>query len=101
MYCQFLQNFVDGKPRQAVQLQFEDGVDLDIAEAESVATAGGFDFRSASGTIFPAIELHAFEFRDLPFCRDGDILLAENWSKFSLALARLEEPRMMRITLSR
>ena len=27
-FRQFLQDFVDGKLRQAVQLQFEDGVDL-------------------------------------------------------------------------
>ena len=32
---EFLQDFVDGKLREAVQLQFEDGVDLDVAEAEA------------------------------------------------------------------
>ncbi len=30
---EFLEDFVDGKAREAVQLQFEDGVDLDVAEA--------------------------------------------------------------------
>ena len=32
-FGQLLQDFVDGEPRQPVQLQFQDGVDLDVAQA--------------------------------------------------------------------
>ena len=35
----FLEDFVDGELRQAVQLQFENGVDLNVAEARALAPA--------------------------------------------------------------
>ena len=66
---QFLENFVDGELRQAVQLQFEDGVDLDGSEAESGA-AGSVAF-DGSELVFAAIELHAGEFAGLAVFRDG------------------------------
>ncbi len=52
---EFLEDFVDGKLRQAVQLQFEDGVDLDVAEAEAFAGADGRD------AVFLGVELHALD----------------------------------------
>ena len=74
---QFLENFVDGKLREAVQLQFEDGVDLRVAEVERAGACRGFDFRGANEAILAAIELHAFELFGLAVFRDGDVLLAE------------------------
>ncbi len=74
---QFLDNFIDGELREAVQLQFEDGIDLRIAEREGVATAGRFDFGSADEAILAAIEFHAFELFGLAVFGDGDVLLAE------------------------
>ena len=44
---EFLQDFVDGEPRQAVQLQFEDGVDLGVAEADATSSARPYFLRSS------------------------------------------------------
>ena len=74
---QFLENFVDGELREAVQLQFEDGVDLRVAEVEGTGASGGFDFGGADETILAAVELHAFELLGLAVLGDGDVLLAE------------------------
>ncbi len=74
---QFLENLVDGKLRKAVQLQFEDGVDLRVTECEGVAAAGGFDFSSADEAILAAVEFHAFKLLGFTVFGDGDVLLAE------------------------
>src|SRR5580704_9783791 len=74
---QFLNNFVDGELREAVQLQFEDRIDLCVAESERIAAAGSFDFGRANEAILAAIELHAFEFLGLAVFGDGDVLFAE------------------------
>ena len=55
--AEFLENFVDGELRQAVQLQFENGVDLDVAEADAFAATPA----SAVMPYFLAIELDAFD----------------------------------------
>ncbi len=60
-----------------MQLQFEDGVDLRIAEAEPVSTSGGLDFRSSLRAILPAVQLYALDFPGPPVFRDGDVLFAE------------------------
>src|SRR5712664_4458588 len=74
---QFLQDFVDRELRQPVQLQFEDGVDLRVTEAEPVSTSGGLDFRSSLRAILPAVQLYALDFPGPPVFRDGDVLFAE------------------------
>ena len=76
---QFLENFVDGELRQAMELQFEDGVDLDGSEAESGA-AGGVAFDGAE-LVFAAIELDAGEFAGLAVFGDGDVLLGEKFEQ--------------------
>ncbi len=50
-YGEFLQNFVDREPGQAVQLQFEEGVDLGVAEADDIV----------GEPVLLAVELDAFE----------------------------------------
>ena len=52
---EFLEDFVHGKLRQAVQLQFEDGVNLDVAEAEACAGADDGD------AVFLGVELDALD----------------------------------------
>src|SRR5467141_5115729 len=74
---QFLDNFVDRKLRQPVQLQFEDGVDLRITEAERASTASRLDFRRSLRAVLSAVQLHALDFLRLPVFRDGDVLFAE------------------------
>src|SRR5262249_50725514 len=75
---QFLENFVDRELRQAMQLEFEDGIDLDRSEADSAATRnnGGFALERAD-FVFAAVELHARDFLRLAVLSDGDVLLAE------------------------
>ena len=55
-FGKFLQDFVDGKAREAVQLQFEDGVDLDVAEPGRFAGGDG-----AGDAVFLRVELHALQ----------------------------------------
>src|SRR5438128_8150774 len=74
---QFVENFVDGKLRQAVQLQFEDGVNLFVAEIKRAGPGGRFNFRGADEAVLAAVEFHAFELFRLAVFRDGDVLLAE------------------------
>src|SRR5467141_1051869 len=74
---QLLENFVDGELGQTMQLQFEDGVDLCVAEAERVSTASRFDFRRSLRAVLSAVQLHALDFLRLPVFRDGDVLFAE------------------------
>src|SRR5467141_3478217 len=74
---QLLENFVDGELGQSMQLQFEDGVDLRITEAERVSTASRFDFRRSLRAVLSAVQLHALDFLRLPVFRDGDVLFAE------------------------
>src|SRR5258707_7462238 len=83
---QFLQDFVDRELRQPVQLQFEDGVDLRVTEAERVSTASGFDFRRSLCAVFPSVQFHALDFLGLPVFRDGDVLLAEVFEQVLLGV---------------
>src|SRR6266849_6639237 len=73
---QFLENLVDRELRQAVELQFKDGINLNRSESESGATAGGFAFDGAK-LVLAAVELDAFEFPGLAILGDGDFLLGE------------------------
>src|ERR1700674_1743721 len=60
-----------------MQLQFEDGVDLRIAQAKRVSTASRFDFRRSLRAVLPAVQFRALEFLRLSVFRDGDVLFAE------------------------
>src|SRR6266849_4338856 len=73
---QFLENFVDRELREAMELQLEDGVDLDGSQARSSAASGRFAFQGAE-LVLAAVELHAFEFFGLAVFGDGDVLLGE------------------------
>src|SRR3984893_13719076 len=57
----FLQNVVDGKARQTMQLQFQDGVNLDNAEADHIT----------GKSIFLGVEFDAFEGFRLLSTRSG------------------------------
>src|SRR6266478_5627482 len=83
---QLLEDFVDGKLRQPVQLQFEDGVDLRITEAERVSRASRFDFRRSLRAVLSAVQLHALDFLGLPAFRDGDVLFAEIFEQVFLGV---------------
>src|SRR5208283_3788267 len=75
---QFLEDFVNRELRQAMELQFEDGINLRVAEPEPRGTpAGGFDFRRARKAVLAAIELDAFQLLGLAIFGDGDVLLRE------------------------
>ena len=74
---QFLENFVDRELREAVQLQFEDGVDLGVGKREAAGARGAFDFRCTADAIFAPVELDAFDFARLAVFDDGGFLLAE------------------------
>ena len=65
---QFLEDVVDGELRQAMQLEFEDGIDLNRCEADGSAARndGSFAFERAD-LVFAAIELDAGDF--LRTCR--------------------------------
>ncbi len=56
---QFLEDFVDGELREAMELQLEDGVDLNGSQARSSAASGRFAFQGAQ-LVLAAIELDAF-----------------------------------------
>ncbi len=60
-----------------MQLQFEDGVDLRVTEAQPGSAASGFDFWRALRAVFAAVQLHTLDFSRLPVFRDGDFLFAE------------------------
>src|SRR4029077_11247290 len=61
-FGKFLQDVVDGKARQTVQLQFQDGVNLDKAEADHIY----------GKSIFLGVEFDAFEGFRLLSTRAGD-----------------------------
>src|ERR1700730_4299009 len=73
---QFLDDFVDGKLREAVELQLENSIDLDGSKAESRRAAGGFAFDGGE-LVLAAVELDALEFPGLTVFGDGDGLLGE------------------------
>src|SRR5215469_1571682 len=54
-FSQFLENFVDREAREAVQLEFEDGIDLGIGQAEGVACGDG----AGGNAVLFGIELDA------------------------------------------
>ncbi len=61
-----------------MQLQFENGVDLRVAQPEPRgAPSGGFDFRRARKAVLAAIELYAFQLFGFTVLGDGDVLLGE------------------------
>src|SRR5216684_996300 len=97
---QFLENFVDRELRQAVELQFEDGVDLDGREAEAAPRPAGSPSMGPTLYFLPS-SLTPSSFRDLPFSVMVTSCSVKYLSRFSLASARLLDPRMMRMTSSR
>src|SRR3974390_161403 len=60
-----------------MQLEFEDGINLLVAEAQGVSTAHGFDFRSSLEAILAAIELYTLDFARLAILGDGGVFFAE------------------------
>ena len=81
---QFLQDFVDGKPGQAVQLQFQDGVGLHGVERLRQGLANALQRRRLAG--LPSATL---------------IVLPVKYStRLVRASARFSLPRMMRMTSS-
>ena len=79
---QFLQDFVDGELRQPVQLQFEDGVDLGVAEADATSSARPYFLRSSLTPL--SVSAHS------PALDDRDVLFSKYSCKFSRRFARLE-----------
>src|SRR4029077_2978675 len=73
---QFLQNFIDGELREAMELQFKNGIDLDRSQPRRGAASSLFAFQSAE-LIFAAVQLDALEFLGLAVFRYGDVLLGE------------------------
>src|SRR5262245_47084438 len=69
---QLFKDFVDRELRQAVQLQLQDGVDLNGSEAARCDGARGFAFDAAE-FVFAAVELDAFDFFGLAAFADGDV----------------------------
>ena len=74
---QLLQNFVDRKLGQAVQLEFEDSVDLHVRQGQAARAARTFDFRRALQAVLAAVELDARNLARLAVLGDGEVLLAE------------------------
>src|SRR5438034_273053 len=72
---QFLEDFVDGKLRQAVQLQFEDRIHLNGRQAAG-NRARRFAFDSAE-LVLSAVQLDAFDLPGFPVFRDRNVLLGE------------------------
>src|ERR1700690_3983588 len=83
---QFLENFVNGELREAVELQFEDGVNLRIAEAEIVGTPRGFNFRRTCEFVFASVELHTLKLLGLAVLGDRDVLLGKILEQVFLGL---------------
>src|ERR1700741_5665995 len=59
-----------------MQLEFEDGVNLNIGKGEAGGAARAFNFRSAQDAVLAAIELDTCDFARLAVFGDGEILLA-------------------------
>src|SRR6266481_7470237 len=59
-----------------MELQLEDGVNLDGGQARRSAASGRFSFQGTQ-LVLAAIELDAFEFPGLAVFGDGDVLLGE------------------------
>src|SRR6266567_4276871 len=72
---QFLEDFVDGKLRQAVQLQFEDRIHLNGRQAAG-NRARRFTIDSAQLVLSP-VQLDAFDLPGFSVLRDRDVLLGE------------------------
>src|SRR6266478_1957199 len=81
---QFLEDFVDGELREAVELQLKDGVDLNGREAES--GAGCCIAFQTTELVLAAVELDAFQFPGLAVFGDGDVLLGEILEQVFLGL---------------
>src|SRR5580765_382147 len=72
---QFLQNFVDGKLGQTMELQFENGVHLHRSKAAADG-ARSFTFDAAQ-FVFTTVEFYAFDFFLLAALGDGDRFFRE------------------------
>src|SRR6516225_6052801 len=70
-------DFVDRKLGQAVQLEFEDSVDLDVRQGQAARAARTFDFRRALQAVLATVELDARNLTRLAVLGDGEVLLAE------------------------
>ena len=92
-FAQLVLQLVDGELGEAIELQFEDGVDLAVAEGE-----GGVDQRGGSRcAYFAGSSLTPAS----AWSRTVILRLEKNWKRFSRASAREEDPRMILMTLSR
>ena len=98
-FAEFFEDFVDGELREAVQLQFENGVDLGIGEAFAFGRPIAAPV-SATMPYFLRSTLMPSRVRSLPATITRTLLLEKKSCKFSRALARLDDPRMTLITSS-
>src|SRR4029077_5569004 len=72
---QFLEDFIDRELSEAMELQLEDGIDLNGSKPEgSAASSFAFD---GPELVLAAVELDAFKFPRLAVFGDGDVLLGE------------------------
>src|SRR6266478_339638 len=67
-----------------MELQLEDGVNLDGGQARRSAASGRFSFQGTQ-LVLAAIELDAFEFPGLAVFGDGDVLLGEIFEQVFLS----------------
>src|SRR5438876_2473465 len=81
---QFPEDFIDGKLRQAVQLQFEDGIHLNGGQAAG-NRARCFPFDSAE-LVLSSIQLDAFDLLGFSIFRYGGVLLGEKLEQVFLGL---------------
>ncbi len=91
-FGEFFEELVDGELGEAVELQFEDGVDLLIAEDEGASVREGH-----IDTVFFGVEGDADELG----AAEVDLLAGEVLEEISRASARLPDWRMVLMTLSR
>src|SRR5260370_2409089 len=88
---QFLEDFVDGELREAMELQLEDGVDLNRLEADCLTAAGGFSFNGTE-LVLTAVQLDAGQLPRLAVFGDGDVLLGEIFEQAFLGLGAAGGP---------
>ncbi len=80
------------KLREAVQLQFEDGVDLRIAEAQGIVAPKRGQLRGALEAVLAAVQLDAFDLARLAVLADGDVLLGEIFEQVVLGVGAAGRP---------
>src|ERR1051325_10208383 len=87
---QFFDDFVDGELRQAMQLQFENGVHLNGREAPGDG-ARRLAFHAAK-IVSPAVQLDAGDFAGLSVFRDRGVLLREEVQQVLLGVGAARRP---------